>query len=292
MNPFLSQKQEGLSLEKAFSEVFLGECSGGCPEGEEREEKEEGKERGEKTHIDEKDIIKRLGERKGKVGKKKRIEEIGVYNRIKAVLSESLKTSVEWSLGNALYYQSPETHLIRKEDSNAFRAVFLNWRRAIVSLFSRFKRNEDELGFFVCSEETLYFFHRKGYLGCRESCCEGEGPYRVRIRGRSMREIEDSMKGEDILYAKKGEDVFVRGKSVLYLFDGILNGDRSSSPLPLILSKTPFLYGILTRPQLSLKSIKREGGVMYYAEIEGWLIGREVEEINEGELVECGVTRE
>lgn len=237
--------------------------------------------------------------------KQARIRKDQIYNSIKFMAGEDAKTWVERKIERTVYYQYPEVYGIKKEPSQAFEVIFLNWRKAIASLFSRFRevclRNARApgasrgAGFYVYADKALYFFHSREYKGCARACCAGEegGVYHLRVFSPRREEaFEAGLRREEIEYRRKEGAFYISGHSVLYLFDGILNLQASPlGALPMVLSRRPFLYGILTKPSVSVRSASANNGVLeYYMEIEGWHMGKDFARLNSrASVVDCSI---
>ncbi|OAG31974.1 hypothetical protein NEDG_00449 [Nematocida displodere] len=201
-----------------------------------------------------------------------------VFNAAKATLTPEAKAGIELTLKTLIYYQVPETHTVKKEEGNAFKTIFLNWRQGLAGVFAQYRKaciNKEPFFFFAYTDGATCFFHTPGYQGCAHPCCSGK-KYALSISGLDPQ----SSLLSDGAFAEKSGVFYLSGPGVLFILDSILNTEASTiHPLPFIISKTPFLHGICTKPAISFRAEKSTVHQMFRASATGWMLGTDFPEL-------------
>ncbi|OAG30820.1 hypothetical protein NEIG_00304 [Nematocida sp. ERTm5] len=274
-NPFQCKKQKENTLEGAIHEAI----SGVKPEPE-KQIAEPLIKTIEPVQINEAEILKTLIDQKAKEKQGRIILSNYIYNHIKLLTDEKTKTDFETTMGSLLYYQTPETHTIKKENSTAYASIFVNWREGLAGLFAEYRKantKKTEFSFYAYSDGIVHYFHTNECGGCVRPCCANKSGYSLFI-------ISDSQNPKEIYeseFIQNGSEWYLSGRGVLFILDTLLNTQASSvCALPLVISKYPFLNGILKKPSFSIRSENRSGEKMYRIAIKGWIITSDILFVN------------
>ncbi|KAI5189178.1 hypothetical protein NEMIN01_0344 [Nematocida minor] len=275
LNPFQAKTAPSSSIHAALSSVF------NTAEPERPAKKEKIEEVTEETaEIDEKNILSALATHKKEEIKEPWLSPSSICNFLRASVDEITKNSLEEKLGSLLYYQTPETHKIKKDSSDAYSAIFNNWRKGLSGLFAEYRKanaKKSDFSFYAYSDKTVYHFHTNGYNGCVHPCCEDAVIYSLHVlpTDKSLNDLFDSK------FKKDKQGCYLSGRSVLFILDTIINTEASTvCALPLILSKHPFINSILTKPAVVIKSEKRSNNSMYRVSMKGWALTEDILMLN------------
>ncbi|KAI5189558.1 hypothetical protein NECID01_0581 [Nematocida sp. AWRm77] len=200
-----------------------------------------------------------------------------IFNSVRAEVNEEEKNALEKTLESLVYYQTPETHTIKKESSELYRTVFINWRKGVSEIFAQYRAfcsQEQPFAFFVYIDGVVCFFHTAGYNSCRNACCLQKNRFSLLISGAEDTHfliLESDFQKQDGLFC-------MSGKSVLFILDTIINLQASSvHALPFVLSKHFFFNGIATRPTASIKAEKSLAEKLFNVRIDGWVMSMDLE---------------
>lgn len=199
-----------------------------------------------------------------------------MFNSVRAEISERQKEELEQRVGELVYYQTPETHTIRKESSPLYAAVFANWRKGVIDLFCQYRTfcfQGRAFAFLVHLEGVLCFFHTPGYNGCQQRCCEGEGRFALLVSGAD----DEHFLILESPFEKQASWFCLSGKSVLFVLDTIVNLQASLvHSLPFVLSKHFFFNSIATRPAVKLQAERNLSEKRFNVKIEGWVMSMDL----------------
>lgn len=228
----------------------------------------------------EEEVLERLSVKKECRAKAVLIHPYLIFNQVSSAINIEQKKEVEKIFASLMYYQSPETHLIRKEEGNSFSSIFLNWRRALTDLFSRYRSavvQKKTFSFLVYIDGATCYFHVSGGSRCKNTCCSLEG-YALYVSCKDKNHYVFSEK-----QFEKDEGGFcLNGKGVLFILDMIINIEISSvQAIPFVLSKHLFFHGIVVQPSISFQAEKRTGDQIYKVSVKGWVMGSDVQLLNE-----------
>lgn len=204
-----------------------------------------------------------------------------ICNKIRSSVTETSKQQIEAYFEKTVYYQTPETHTVKKEASSAYALIFSNWRKGLSEIFSNYRRHStqnEEFSFFVYLEGALCFFHTPRYKNCAFSCCKTPQVYSLLVT--------DADESFSILseneFKREGAAFSLSGKSVLFVLDTIINMQVSSiRALPFVLSKYFFLNGIPSKPSVTFRAENSQGKKTFRMEIRGWTISSDIPSLEE-----------
>lgn len=209
-----------------------------------------------------------------------------MYNYINASVGEMEKTLLKQKMETFQYYQTPETHTVTKEDSLAYSTIFQNWRKGLSGLFANYRKaNASKSGyaFYAYSDRIIYYFHTVGYNGCTSLCCTDSSGYALYASSNySLSDVFDSK------FKRDSRGWYLSGRSVLFILDTIINAQASTvCALPLILSKYPFVNGIITKPEIKIKSEKHHSRKAYRVTVRGWVLSEDILMLNASSHLEA-----
>lgn len=284
-NPFQAKSTGRVTIEAVLNTVF----DGNTPEQIEKS-KENLFIKEEKHEIDERILLNKLSVRREPEKKKPLLDSCSIFNFVKGSLEESTKIFIESRIDSFVYYQAPESHRIKKEESEAYNFIFLNWRKGLTGLFAEYRRantKKTDFSFYVYADKAVYYFHTNKYSGCTSPCCINNTSYALLVRS-----DEDSLNILfDSNFKRDTEGYYLSGRSVLFVLDSILNTQASTvCSLPFVLSKYPFTNGIITKPEISIKPEKHRNTKTYRIMIKGWIISRDILALNEAIQLEAKQT--
>lgn len=292
-NPFQTENPKEISLHKRI-ERALGKSNTPLNESVNDDSLSDSSNTTNKTNttntVKEEAILQRLSRRNEKEIKHSVIQPCMLFNRINATIALEQKKEIETSAGCSIYYQAPETHNITKENGKSFNCIFLNWRKALTDLFSRYRKaciHGQSFSFFVYTDEAICFFHVSGCNGCESICCGKKDKYALSIRCKDKNHYLFSEKD----FLSDGNDNFyLSGTGVLFVLDIIINFEASSvQALPFVISKHFFLNAISSQPQLFFHQLMQDKKPMYNLIIRGWLQGEDAQVLNNASNIKADI---
>lgn len=238
------------------------------------------------TVVDEEVLHSTLSVQKEKSEKEPLLSGNSMYNYINASVGETEKDLLRKKIECTVYYQTPETHTIRKEESGAYDAVFQNWRKGLSGLFAEYRKAntmKNDFSFCVYYDRTVYHFHTVGYNSCKSLCCKDSSIYALyAVSPHSLSNIFDS----DFKQDKMGW--CLSGRSVLFVLDTIINAQATTvCSLPLVLSKYPFINGIVTKPLVVIKPEKHRNRRSFRVVVKGWVLSEDILMLNTSAQLEA-----
>ncbi|KAH9387295.1 uncharacterized protein NEMAJ01_2191 [Nematocida major] len=281
-NPFGVKSQDTSTVESVICRVFDTGAVETVPEEETKQHPEKAKEIDEKTILDALGVYS-LAEKAGSA-----VPETGIFNYVKASAEEAVKEALEKEVGKCVYYQTPETHLILREDSAAYNAIFRSWRKGLAGLFTDYRNAnaaKKDFSFHAYSSGSVFFFHTSGYAGCSRICCKNNGSYALYVLAKDA-DIADLFESS---FQRDGDEGWgLSGRAVLFVLDSIINTQASTvCALPLVLSKYPFENGIMTKPSLVVRPEKISHKKTYRILIKGWIASADIRTLSQAEQVEA-----
>lgn len=286
INPFQSKKSGNTSIQTALSNVFSTKEVEPLRKKQKKETPPE-----EVPNVDEEAVQNVLAKQKMPATKNPLLPSNSMYNYISASVGEPEKILLEKKLESTVYYQTPETHTIRKEEGHAYNYIFQNWRKGLSGLFAEYRKanaKNIEFAFYAYSDKIIYYFHTVGYKSCSYLCCADSSSYALHaISTHSLSELFDSKFKQD----KNGW--YLSGRSVLFILDILINTQATTvCALPLIISKYPFTNGIITRPTIKIKPEKHLSKNTYRISINGWVLSEDILMLNRSIQLEAKQTND
>ncbi|ELQ74601.1 hypothetical protein THOM_2515 [Trachipleistophora hominis] len=187
----------------------------------------------------------------------KKCSTMNIYRKVKIVSKNVLEGK------RVEYFKFPFNTNIKKDDSDLYNLVYMEWLLAITSVYKNYKNKNEE--FYVKFFDKMFIFSTALY--CSSAC----------------KEILEQLEVE---YLNEGSFLKVSGIDVALVYDYVINYEfKPKDKLPFILSKHKFTNSISYDSKFVENQLVRDRGVLkHYYVIEGYLYGHDFSEYFEEDV--------